>query len=298
VQATDTPRRGASAEAIRHHYDVGNDFYALWLDPTLSYSCALWDEADTDDRLEQAQVRKLDYHAAQARAAGAARVLDVGCGWGAMLRRLVDVHGVAHATGLTLSAAQAQAVAAAGDPRVEVRLENWADHAPPAPYDAVISVGAFEHFARPEMNAAERLAAYRAFFGRCFDWLKPGGRLSLQTIAYGDARRKDGPRTAEQEFLAREIFPESEVPTLGEVLAASDGHFELVALRNDREDYQRTCRVWQFRLQARRAEARALVGDEVLKRYQRYLKLCAALFYFGDAVLLRFTFRRRDERRV
>src|SRR5688500_8349804 len=96
--------RGASAEAIQYHYDVGNGFYQLWLDADLNYSCAMWHENDT---LEEAQLRKLDHHIAAARAQGGARVLDIGCGWGSLMRRLVEHHGVDRAVGLTLSAQQA-----------------------------------------------------------------------------------------------------------------------------------------------------------------------------------------------
>src|SRR5262245_59552944 len=94
---------GASAAAIQHHYDVGNDFYRLWLDDTMSYTCALFDDAQAEESLEQAQLRKLDYHIEQMRGAGARRVLDVGSGWGNALRRLVSAHEVARAVGLTLS---------------------------------------------------------------------------------------------------------------------------------------------------------------------------------------------------
>ena len=95
---------GASAEAIRNHYDFGDDFFGLWLGPERVYSAALF---EADDDLDAAQVRKLDHHIAAAGAAGKARVLDVGCGWGAMLRRLDQHAGVKHAVGLTLSTSQA-----------------------------------------------------------------------------------------------------------------------------------------------------------------------------------------------
>src|SRR5688572_25683389 len=94
---------GASRSAIRHHYDLSNDFYALWLDPSMTYSSALWSDGDS---LASAQRRKLDFHIEGARAPGAARVLDVGCGWGGLLQRAVDDWGVGHAVGLTLSQAQ------------------------------------------------------------------------------------------------------------------------------------------------------------------------------------------------
>src|SRR5262249_28276009 len=93
-------RPGASAEAIRHHSAPSNEFYRLWLDRDMVYSCALFGPGDT---LERAQERKLDFHVEQARAARARKVLEIGCGFGALLRRLVSVHGVERAVGLTLS---------------------------------------------------------------------------------------------------------------------------------------------------------------------------------------------------
>src|SRR5262249_41357165 len=148
------------------------------------------------------------------------------------------------------------------DPRVEVRLESWADHRPAAPYDAIVSVGAFEHFAKPDWEEADKVAAYRAFFARCRDWLKPDGWLSLQTIAYGHVNWQEFRDVPGRRFLLGEVFPESELPTIANVVAACAGLFEVVALRNDREDYRRTCRVWLDRLAARRAEAATVVGEE------------------------------------
>ncbi|HLQ44287.1 MAG TPA: class I SAM-dependent methyltransferase, partial [Planctomycetaceae bacterium] len=246
--------RGASPEAIRRHYDVANEFYELWLDPTLCYSCALWEEDEPDSMLELAQLRKLDFHARQIQAKNAARVLDVGCGWGSLVRRLVETHGVRHATGLTLSDAQAQWCVQHPDPRVEIRIENWLDHRPAAPYDGIISIGAFEHFAKAEWPEAQRIAAYRAFFAHCRDWLKPGGRLSLQTIAWGNVDVAHVKNQADTKFMFDEIFPESVLPTLADIIAASDGLLEVINLRNDREHYTRTCQVWYQRLVARKAD--------------------------------------------
>jgi cyclopropane-fatty-acyl-phospholipid synthase len=285
---TTTPavNRGASAAAIQHHYDVGNDFYKVWLDSSRTYSAALW---EGDDDLEAAQLRKIDFHIAQARAPGVDRVLDVGCGWGALLQRLVDVHGVQQAVGLTLSRAQAEWVAALGHPRIEVRVEGWLEHVPTAPYDAIISIGAFEHFVKPDLSDVQKQESYRTFFRRCHGWLKPGGWLSLQTIAYGNISARDTSR-----FIVTDVFPESDLPTLADVVLASDGLFEIVALRNDRQDYARTNRAWLARFKAHRADLVALAGEEVVARYQHSLSLFLIGFHTGTMHLLRLTLRRND----
>jgi cyclopropane-fatty-acyl-phospholipid synthase len=287
-------KRGASAAAIQKHYDVGNEFYRLWLDPTLCYSCALWAEGDSDDQLEAAQLRKIDFHIDAARARDAARVLDIGCGWGAALRRLVDFAGVSHATGLTLSREQAEYVAGWKHPRLEARLESWTDHAPPQPYDALVAIGPLEHCARPQMSPAQKVAAYREFFLRCHAWLKPGGRLSLQTITFGNIDAHLAQKGSAKAFF-EEIFPESDLPALPEIFSACAGWFEPVNMRNDRADYERTCRVWAARLAARRAEAIAAAGQEAFTRFARYLKASAAIFHYHYAYLLRIAFERLDE---
>lgn len=287
--ATTLQNPGASLEAIQSHYDAGNDFYRLWLDPTMSYSAALYEPGDT---LETAQLRKIDYHIDQANARGAARVLDVGCGWGGVLKRTAE-SGAGKVVGLTLSDAQANYVRSLGLPNVEVRVESWSDHQPEGKYDAIISIGAFEHFARLDSSEEERIAGYRAFFTRCREWLRPGGRLSLQTFAYGSARRREeGQKTAGTQFLASEIFPETDPPRLSDIVAASDGLFEFEALRNDRKHYATTCLEWLRRLRANRAEAARLVGEDGVTKYERYLQLSNLGFETGYLALFRITLSR------
>jgi cyclopropane fatty-acyl-phospholipid synthase-like methyltransferase len=173
---------GASEQAIQAHYDVSNDFYALWLDSSMVYSCALWDDEDAGDTLHLAQLRKLDYHLSEAQAHGKARLLDVGSGWGALLERSVTHYGVGHAVGLTLSRAQADWVAQSASERVSVLLESWADHAPEASYDAIVSIGAFEHFAKIGLAKAQKIDAYRRFFKWCHEHASDNCTLSLQSI--------------------------------------------------------------------------------------------------------------------
>jgi cyclopropane-fatty-acyl-phospholipid synthase len=280
---------GAGSGAIRHHYDVGNDFWQVWLDPTMSYSCAMWE--DPVDDLESAQRRKLDFHTEQAGAAGAARVLDIGCGWGAQLMHLVGSQDVKHAVGLTLSDAQAEYLRALAPSNVEVLVRSWSDYEPTEPFDAIISVGAFEHFARQGLSTEEQVEAYRRFFGACRNWLKPGGRLSLQTIAYGDIPRD---RPLRDRFIVDEIFPESELPRLADIARAAEMELEIERVRNDRGDYVKTLRAWLGRIRERRGDAIAASSEETVVRYERYLRMFAYSMELGAFTLLRLTMRRID----
>ncbi|MDQ2726695.1 MAG: cyclopropane-fatty-acyl-phospholipid synthase family protein [Actinomycetota bacterium] len=300
--------QGASREAIEHHYDVGADFYALWLDPQLTYSCALWPTEvgrtlGLDDDLDAAQAAKLDLHArwAGATRTGAAgrdgekqvrRVLDVGCGWGSMLGHLVDQYGVTDGTGLTLSSDQAARIAAGGRPQLEIHLTDWRDHQPSEPYDGIVSIGSFEHFARGDLGAGERRHVYEQFFERCWAWLRPGGRLSLQSIGMEDVSGGDGPLT---EFLSRQVFPESALPRLADIVTAADRWFRVQAVRSDAAHYEHTLHLWQQRLEARKAEATELVGRRTYRHYLRYLRVCRAMFDRGNCTLYRVAFLRRHD---
>ncbi|NEO43441.1 MAG: methyltransferase domain-containing protein [Moorea sp. SIO4A3] len=289
MNSVTTLNPGASAEAIQHHYDVSNDFYRLWLDTTNTYSCALWEENDT---LESAQLRKIDFHINQSRARGVKRVLDIGCGWGSTVKRLVEMYSVEHAVGLTLSDAQAEYIASFNQPQIKVKVESWLNHNPTDPYDAIISIGAFEHFAKLDLSQAQKIEGYRKFFQCCHQWLKPGSWMSLQTISYENSTQEDFSK-----FYAEEIFPESDLPRLSDIAEASERIFEIVAVQNDREDYERTCRTWLSRLKENRAAAVKLVGEKVVNRYEKYLKFSTIGFHLGTMGLLRITLRRIDNPR-
>lgn len=275
---------GASAKAIQAHYDTGNEFYEQWLDPTLTYSCGLWDEASS---LEVAQIHKLDHHIREARAAGAARVLDVGCGWGSLLERLTVDHGVGRAVGLTLSEAQLKYVEARRLDNVEVHLESWVDHVAEEPYDAIISIGALEHFVRPETPTEDRVRTYRHFFQRCRELLRPGGFFSLQTMTYGGIGRF-------QASALSAIFPESDLPRLAELAEAMERQFEIVRMRNDPKHYSRTVRVWLDSMRSNREAIVELVGEERTLEYERFLSGGIKGYDLGVFNLYRMTLRRVD----
>ncbi len=274
---------GASPDAISEHYDVSDDFFRLWIGPDLVYSAAMF--AGADD-LASAQVRKLDFHIDAAKARGAARVLDVGCGWGALLRRMVEHAGVSQAVGLTISPSQAAIIRKHDIPGIEVREEDWRDHKPSRPYDAIVSIGAFEHFVRPGMSRERKLEVYGEFFAFCHDALVEGGRLSLQTIAYVASSGSLDPHIAK-------TFRDSDLPAAWEPAAAADEMFELVALRNDRDHYYRTLRLWEQNLSAQYEAAVALVGEATVESFRRYLRIAAAGFRLGSICLLRMSFVKR-----
>lgn len=278
--------RGASAESIQHHYDVSNEFYSSWLDESMTYSCGLWQS--NDDCLSAAQTRKIDYLTSLSGAGGRERVLDIGCGWGSVMQRLVAEHGVKHVTGLTLSAAQARFVQDQNDPRLEVRVQDWADFVPDAPYDAAISVGALEHFVKFGWERSKKVAAYRRFFEKCHESLKPGAGMALQTIGKGNvALDEQGLR--DTLFIVQHIFPESDPPRLAEILHASEKLFEVKSVVNHREHYARTCSAWLERLQANRTQAAEVTGPEKVEAYETYLKASIRQFRLGHANLYRIS---------
>jgi cyclopropane-fatty-acyl-phospholipid synthase len=285
----------ASKQAIALHYDTSNDFFQLWLDPaTLAYSCALYgDGAQPEpEDLETAQLRKIDFYLRGAGAVGARRILDIGCGWGGVLRRALEL-GASEAVGLTLSEMQAGFIESAPRAGLCVRRESWAVHVPQRPYDAIVSVEAFEAFARLGLAPEHKALVYRTFFERCWDWLRPGGCVGLQTIAYSNADAGDF-----DDFIATEIFPEQDLPHLKELAAGFEGLFEVVLLRNDRSHYVATLQDWLARLKRRRPEALALVGEPTVVRFERYLRLSSFMFEVGTCGLYRLILRRIDQPRA
>jgi cyclopropane-fatty-acyl-phospholipid synthase len=279
---------GASVEAIRRHYDIGNDFYSLWLDPSLTYSAALWEGKED---LFTAQMNKIDWHldALQLRADGS--LLDIGCGWGAVLHRAMQRYKLKRAVGLTLSEAQVEWIQRKQWPGVEVCAESWADHVVDNPYDAIVSIGAFEHFARLDQQVEQKLASYRHFFEFCHGALQPGGMLSLQSIIYENADRADF-----SPFFADKVFPESDLPHLFEIVRAADRLFEIEMIRNDRHHYAETVRRWLANLRRHRAEATALAGKGTVARYEKFLGMMVVAFSTGTMNLTRVRMRRLGRR--
>ena len=280
----------ASTATIRAHYDTGNDFFAKWLDPSLCYSAARW-EGDADS-LAEAQRRKLDWHLAATHVRPGSRLLDVGCGWGALLSA-ASRRGVRQSTGLTPSREQVDWIRRQPGPsNVRVIEDVWQNADFVEPFDAVISIGALEHFTRPELGSGEKTRAYARFFDFCRGNLRPGGRVSLQFIGWMDVPPED-----ERHHLPRVLFPESNLPRVEEVLNAAAQEFHLVRLENRPEDYARTLNAWLDRLRANRRTLEESHGRETLRAYVHGFQRFVLGFETGSIGLYRAAWKTRPTAR-
>lgn len=283
-----TEYQGGRPEAIQRQYDVGTDFYRLWLDTDMTYSCALWTDGDDLDR---AQLRKLDYLINKARIAGSDHVLDIECGWGSLMRRIAERHERVHITGITLSQEQHDFVKKLSTDRMDVRLEHWSAHHPEYLYDAIFCVGALEHFVRAGLSQEDRTSAYRNFFAHSEKILQPGGALVVQTIGKGN-RPLDQEALEDLFFIMTEVFPSSDPPRLSELCHAAEKLFEVRSVVNHRLDYAKTCAEWLRRLQSCRHDAIRIAGDHTTNRYERYLKAAVRQFEQDHTALYRILFRK------
>lgn len=161
-------------------YDVSNDFFRLWLDEKMNYTCALYEGTES---LEEAQNNKLAWLADAAHVAPGARVLDIGCGWGANLEYLSTKRNIGSGVGLTLSTAQHEEIGLRKIPNVEAKIMDYREYEPDALFDAVISICMMEHIARPEdVREGRHIDMYRDYFRRAWEWTRPGAWFGLQTI--------------------------------------------------------------------------------------------------------------------
>ncbi|WP_298357302.1 cyclopropane-fatty-acyl-phospholipid synthase family protein [Rhodoblastus sp.] len=260
-------RRG-SRRNIVSHYDLGNDFFSLWLDPTLLYSSA-WFE-DGAETLEQAQEDRLARMVALLDLRGGERILEIGCGWGALALRLAR-SGAGAVTGLTLSSAQlAFAQRRCAGARVDLRLQDYRDVA--GTFDRVVSI---------EMIEAVGEAYWPAYFGKIAQVLRPGGTALIQAITI-DERRFRAYRV-QPDFIQRHIFPGGFLPTRTAIAEqAARAGLELIRAEPFGGSYARTLAEWRARFEARRSEIAALGFDEKFRRlWTYYLCYCEAGFREG-----------------
>ena len=274
--------RERDAQAIKRHYDVGNDFYALWLDENQAYSCAYFATGNED--LDEAQEAKFDLICRKLRLRAGERLLDIGCGWGGLLRFAARRYG-ATTLGITLSDAQAASAReriardGLGD-RCTVKVSDYRDLSPDLVFDKVVSVGMFEHV------GAQHLDTYFAAAQRL---TRPGGLfLNHGIISLDDARDRRGVSAPPRRlwgmgrFIDRYVFPDGELVTLARAIGASEAAgFETRDVESLREHYAETLRHWVRRLERRSVEARALVGEATVRVWRLYMAASAHAFHTG-----------------
>jgi cyclopropane-fatty-acyl-phospholipid synthase len=274
------------ARAIAHHYDVSNEFYALFLDPLMVYTCAYY--RDPDGTLEQAQADKLDLVCLKLRLAAGESLLDIGCGWGSLAIWAAQHYGV-RAHGVTLSKAQAEYAAAritelGLDDRCRVEYLDVRDVPASARYDKIAAVGVIEHVGIPN---------YPAFFARVHAMLNPGGLYLNHGITHSFHWRP----TSHTEFLTRYVFPNGDLAGLTETLVEMErARFEILDVEGLRRHYARTCRHWVERLQARAEEARRLVGERTYRTWLLYLTCSVVAFETSSIGLYQVLMQKHGDR--
>jgi len=266
------------ARQIEFHYDLSDDFYALWLDPRRVYSCAYFRTPDM--ALAQAQEAKLDHICRKLRLSAGERFLDVGAGWGGLLLWAAQHYGV-DATGITLSRNQhayvTRLIQEQGlQGRVRMVLLDYRKLDASQPYDKIASVGMFEHVGRQQL---------RGYFTQLNRLLRPGGLIMNHGITAGGVNNSQL-GAGMGDFIEKYIFPGGELTHIGHVLTAmTDAGLEDVDIENLRPHYARTLWAWSDALEAQLPEARAALpgdqGERALRAYRMYLAGCAMGFEHG-----------------
>lgn len=263
--------KGSAAQKknIEAHYDLGNDFFSLWLDETMSYSCAYFEHED--DSLKKAQLQKIDLVLKKMRLKPGQRILDIGCGWGWLILRAAEKYGV-KALGITLSDEQydetRRRIAASGrQDEIEVRLLNYLDlDEPDESFDAVVSIGMFEHVERPY---------HGDYLSKVASLLKPGGLTMLHTLT-------SLKETETNSWVKKYIFPGGCIPSLREVIDLLPDHdFRMFQAESLRPHYVRTLERWYENF------SKPEVREKVLTMFdERFIRMWT-LYLLGAASSLR-----------
>lgn len=254
---------------VQSHYDIGNDFYKLWLDETMSYSCGYF--KSEEDSLRQAQVNKTEHILEKLHLKEGMTLLDIGCGWGFLLKMAAEKYGV-KGTGITLSEEQyrqfSREIEEKGlSDRLEVKLMDYRDlENSGMQFDRIVSVGMIEHVGRGN---------YELFLKNAEKVLKPGGLFLLHYISA--LREHEG-----DAWIKKYIFPGGMIPSLREIInLLPDYNFYTLDVESLRRHYNRTLRCWRKNFNDHREEIETKMGTEFTRMWDLYLAACAATFHNG-----------------
>ena len=285
---------GSTKDDVQVSYDVSNEFFRLWLDERMNYTCGVFEGTDN---LEEAQVKKLNLIHDYAHIEPGKRVLDIGCGWGANVEFLALDKGVKDVHGVTLSSAQFAEIERRKVPGVTAHCMNFFDYQavePAEKFDALTSICMIEHVVSPEEARAGRsVELYRNYFKHAWELTRPGAWFGLQTIL-----RNRVPRTREDirdiGWVTYKIFPGGITPRMEDIVQAVNPYFEVMETKTRREDYGKTCWHWRDRLRKNEALIREKFGDEPYDDYERYLSTCVRAFEMHYQSLAQWSLRRID----
>jgi cyclopropane-fatty-acyl-phospholipid synthase len=275
--------KASDKKAIQYHYDVSNEFYKLWLDENMVYSCAYFENGDED--IGTAQLKKIDHILTKIQVQPGQRLLDIGCGWGALVLRAASKFG-AQCVGVTLSQNQfdlaTQRVKNAGlQDKIEIRLQDYRDV--PGQFDRITSVGMFEHVGRKNLPE---------YFRKIHDLLVDDGVAMNHGITSTDYNSGET-ALGGGEFIDRYVFPDGELPHISLALESMQmGGLEAVDVESLRRHYAHTLDIWADNFEAKAEEAKKLVDDEKFRIWRVYLAGCAYAFEHDDVSLYQVVCRK------
>ena len=282
---------GSTQSEVEVSYDVSNEFFRLWLDERMNYTCGLFEGTDN---LEEAQLKKLAWLHDAAHVTRDMAVLDIGCGWGANVEYLAVDRGVREVHGITLSRQQKAEIDRRKIPGVTASVCSYLDYRPATKFDAIISICMMEHICSPEeARAGKSIEMYRKYFKLAHQWSKPGAYFGLQTILRNRVPR-DPKDLKDLGWVTYTIFPGGITPRLEEIIAAVNPYWEVLEVKSRRLHYQKTCTHWRQRLRDHEKVIRDRWGAKVFEDYDRYLSTCIRAFDMHYQSLAQYSLRRID----
>lgn len=271
-----------SKRNVEHHYDIDNDMFQRFLDEDMQYSCAYYEREDMT--LDEAQLAKRRHIGRKLLLQPGQKVLDIGCGWGGMALFLAEEYGV-EVVGLTLSNdqfshAKKRAEQAGLTDRVTFLKEDYRDHE--GTYDAIVSVGMFEHVGRPQ---------YQTYYNQVAKLLKPDGRALIHTISRNGIPPRDN-RT----WIQKYIFPGGYIPSLSDIApCVENSGLMFMDLEVWRLHYARTLSEWNKRFQSQRDVFHERMGERFCRMWEFYLLSCEAVFRYGELVVFHLQLSHRND---